>query len=161
MEPNEIRLAKLRGLAKAEQDKQKGIADAKRAEFENWREWLKGFIKRVPTLCQYCALLRTANIDMPVVSYNRGYKYDGTLTFKYVHWMNGVIGIGLEDPNTGGCGTRKAILGPDASWVYSECGVKPALEKGAGDSDDERSLVRFATMASEWEKQLLALIDKL
>ena len=155
MEPNEIRLAKLQGLAKAEQDKQKGIADAKRAEFENWREWLKGFIKRVPTLCQYCALLRTANIEMPVVSHNRGF------TFKYVHWMNGVIGIGLEDPNTGGCGTRKAILGPDASWVYSECGVWHALKEGAGDSDEERNLVRFATMASEWEKQLLALIDKL
>ena len=126
-----------------------------------WREWLKGFIKRVPTLCQYCGLLRTANIDVPVVSYNSGYKYDRSLTFTYVHWMNGVIGIGLEDPNTGGCGSRKAILGPDASWVHSECGVWHALKNGAGDRDEERNLVRFATMASEWEKQLLALIDKL
>ena len=161
MEPNEIRLAKLQGLAKAEQDKQKVIADAKQAEFENWREWLKEFIQRVPTLCQYCDLLRTANISVPVVSYDTGYKHDRPLTFTYVHWMNGVIGIGLEDPNTGGCGSRKAIIAPDMTWVRSECGVKPALENGAGDKDYERSLVRFAAMASEWEKQLLALIDKL
>ena len=159
MEPNEIRLAKLQGLAKAEQRKQKAIADAKRAEFENWREWLKAFIQRVPALCQYCDLLRTANISVPVVSYDTG--YSRPLTFTYVHWMNGVDGIGLEDPNTGGCGTRKTIIAPDMSWPYSESGVHPALDKGAGDRDDERSLVRFATMASEWEKQLLALIDKL
>ena len=161
MEPNEIRLAKLQGLAKAEQQKQKTIADAKRAEFENWREWLKAFIQRVPALCQYCELLITAKIKIPEVSYDTGYKYDRPLTFTYVHWMNGVVGIGLEDPNTGGCGSRKAIIAPDMEWAYSECGVRPALDKGAGDRDNERSLVRFATMASEWEKQLLALIDKL
>ena len=161
MEPNDIRLAKLQGLAKAEQQKQKVIADAKRAEFENWREWLKGFIQRIPTLCQYCELLRTANIGVPVVSHDTGYKHYRPLTFTFVHWMNGVVGIGLEDPNTGGCGSSKAIIAPDMAWAYSECGVRPALEKGAGDRDEERSLVRFATMASEWEKQLLALIDKL
>lgn len=161
MEPNDIRLAKLQGLANAEKLKRKAIADAKLAEFENWREWLKGFIQRVPALCQYCELLRTANISVPVVSYNTGYKYDGSLTFTFVHWMNGVVGIGLEDPNTGGCGSRKAIIAPDMKWAYSECGVRSALVNGAGDRDDEKGLVRFATMASDWEKQLLALIDKL
>lgn len=161
MEPNDIRLAKLQGLANAEKLKRKAVADAKLAEFENWREWLKGFIQRVPALCQYCELLRTANISVPVVSYDTGSKYDRPLTFTFVHWMNGIVGIGLEDPNTGGCGSRKAIIAPDMTWACSECGVKPALEKGAGDRDYERSLVRFATMASEWEKQLIALIDKL
>ncbi len=154
MEPNEIRLAKLQGLAKAEQDKQKAIADAKHTEFENWREWLKAFILRVPTLCEYCELLRMANIKIPVVSRETSFR---PVTLTYARYSFG-RGVAFDNPNTGGCGSRHDMIGPDMSWVRSENGIKGAFDNGG---EYERDFVRFATMASEWEKQLLALIDKL
>ena len=162
MEPTNIRLTKLKKLAKAEEDKQKAIADAKHEEFLNWKKWLQDFITRAPTLCQYCELLLAANITIPVTKFNSGYQYDRDVTFTYHKYSFG-MGIVMEDPNTGGCGSRHDMIGHDGKFIRSENCVSSALVKddNAVDRDDIGRLLRFAKLAAEWETKLIELIDKL
>ena len=162
MEPTSIRMNKLKKLAKAEAEKQKAIADAKHEEFLNWKKWLKDFIKRAPTLCQYCELMLAANIAIPVAKYHSGYKYDRDVTFSYHQYSFG-NGIVMEDPNTGGCGCRHDMIGHDGKFIRSENCVSDSLAKADSESDrdDKGRIVRFAKLAAEWETELIALIDKL
>ena len=162
MEPKDIRLNKLTKLAKAEQDKQNAIAEAKEEEFLEWKKWLQGFAKRAPTLCHYCELMLAAKVAIPEATYSSGYKYDRDVTLSYHDYSFGK-GIVMDDPNTGGCGSRLDMIGHDGTFIRSDNGVKAALAKkdSARDRDDKYIIVRFAKLAAEWEKQLIALIDRL
>ena len=162
MEPKDIRLNKLAKLAKAEQDKQKAIAEAKEEEFLEWKKWLQGFVKRVPTLCRYCELMMEANVAIPEARYSSGYKYDRDVKLGYHDYAFGK-GIVMDDPNTGGCGSRYDMIDHDGKFVRSDNCVKSALAKKDSDKTrgDKHIIVRFAKLASEWEKQLIALIDRL